>query len=307
MIPIGFEPTVAVGVLLMAGYGVASTETGAFVVRRIERMIPTTFAYCALVVVGALFEAAGRGVTPWDFGVSTTIGVVAMALVVWGQWFINDVYDKETDRHSNPDRETTSGAITDREAIVVGTALVVAGIVCAAFLGTFALASLLGYILVNTAYSVPPLRTKSGGLSSMLTLGIMGGLSVLLGSGGITDSPSTVSIRLAVTVVLFMTLTMSYKDLKDAEHDRKSGVENFAVRYGADRVRRALVVLLPGAYLAEAVYFDLLVPIPLFAAMGLYVAYLLHTWTGENDIVYKLDAVNGAYLLALGLSYYLLT
>lgn len=273
---------------------------------RIEQMIPTTFAYCSLVVVGALFEAADPPVASAELLEATAVGVVAMALVVWGQWLVNDVYDRETDEHSNPNRETTSGAITDREALLVGSLLVLVGVGLTLVRNWFAFGSLVGYVVVNTAYSVPPLRTKSGGLSSMLTLGTMGGLSVLLGATAIAPRTTWLALKLALTVVAFMTLTMSYKDLKDAEHDAKSGVENFAVQYGPERVRRALVVLLPASYLAESVLFGLYAPLPVFALMGIYVAHLLRAWDGGNDVVYKIDAVNGVYLLALGVAYYLL-
>lgn len=276
------------------------------VVSRIKRMLPTTFAYCALVIVGGLFEAASRPLGLSAILGMTGIGVVAMSLVVWGQWFINDVYDKETDKHSNPNRETTRGAISDHESLLIGSTLTVIGAAFTLVLGLYAFTSLAGYIVVNTAYSVPPFRLKSGGVSSMFALGTMGGFSTLLGSAAIVSEPTQVSLLLAVTVLGFMALSMSYKDLKDADHDEKSGVENITVKYGPERVRKGLMVILPASYLIEALLFELYVPLPLFLLMGAYVVYLLHSWGGENDIVYKLDAVNGMYLLSLGVAYYFL-
>lgn len=271
---------------------------------RVRQMIPTTFAYCSLVVVGALFEAA----TVSDGGVPVgpvAAGVVAMALVVWGQWFINDVYDKETDKRSNPDRPTTTGAISDREALLVGSALVVVGGGVAAAIGRYALAWTIGYVVVNTAYTVPPLRTKDGGVSSMVTLGVMGGFSILLGSGTVADAPTGVTLQLAVIVLAFMAINMSYKDLKDADDDERSGVENFAVRYGAETVRRAMIVLLPLSYLSVGLYFEVYWMLPIFVLFAAYVVFLLYTWDDANDVVYKLDAINGIYLVVLGVAYYL--
>jgi len=269
---------------------------------RVRQMWPTTFAYCSLVVVGSLFEAAGSTV---DLSLGRlAVAVLALAAVVVGQWFINDIYDKETDKHSNPDRPTTRGDISDREAILVGSTLVVLGAIATALLNLYAVGALLGYVVVNTVYSVPPLRTKDGGISSMVTLGTMGGLSILLGAATVVDEPSSLALQLAVIVLVFMAINMSYKDLKDAEHDAKSNVENFVVRYGADTVRRAMMVLLPLSYLAVTVYFGLYRPLVLFVPLGGYVVYLLATWDRANEIVYRLDAINGCFLLLLAASYY---
>lgn len=270
---------------------------------RVRQMGPTTFAYCSLVVVGCLFETAATAGANLPVG-RLAVAVLALAAVVWGQWFVNDVYDKETDRHSNPDRPTTRGDIADREAIAVGSALVGVGVVGTALLNWYALGALVGYVVVNTVYSVPPLRTKDGGLSSMVTLGTMGGCSVLLGAATVVAAPSWLAVRLALIVLVFMAINMSYKDLKDAEYDRRSGVENFAVRYGADTVRRATMVLLPLSYLSVTLYFGLYRPLVVFVPLSAYVAYRLATWDGDNGLVYTLDAINGGFLLLLATSYY---
>jgi len=268
-------------------------------------MLPTTFAYCSLVVVGALFELTGVPVANLPF-VDLVLGVVSLALVVCGQWFINDVYDKETDKHSNTERPTTRGEITDTEALWVGTALVVIGVGATGLVGLYAVGSLLAFTVVNTAYTVPPLRTKDGPVSSMLTLGTMGSCSVLLGSATAVARPTTMALEVSLIAAGFMMLNLSYKDLKDADHDRRSGVENFAVKYGADTIRKTLMMVLPISYLAVAVYFGLYQPLVAFGLLGAYVSYELHVWDGGNAIVYKLDAVNGLFVIGLAVAYYLL-
>lgn len=272
---------------------------------RLQQMIPTTFAYCSLVVVGALFESTGVSVGELPL-VDMVLAALGLALVVCGQWFINDVYDKETDRHSNTDRPTTNGEISDTEAIWVGTILVVVGVVASGVVGLYALGSVLAFTVVNTAYTVPPLRTKNGGLSSMLTLGTMGGCSVLLGTAAAVARPTMLAAELSVIAAVFMMINLSYKDLKDADHDQRSGVENFAVKYGADTIRNVLMVLLPVSYITVALYFGLYQPLVVFAILGVYVSYELYVWDGDNAIVYKLDAVNGLFVIGLAVAYYLL-
>lgn len=274
-------------------------------IRRIRQMIPTTFAYCALVVVGVLFQADGAAFSLTELAHSA-VAVTVMALTVWGQWLINDVYDKETDKHSNPNRETTKGDISDQEALFVGGLMVTIALCATALINWYAVASLGGYVVLNTAYSIPPLRTKAGGLSSMLTLGGMGACAILLGTTVFTPTPTGTAVECATVAFLFMAINLSYKDLKDAEHDAKSGVQNFAVRFGPERVRRLLMVVLPASYLTVAVYFGLYEALPLFALLAAYVVQLFHTWQGENDVVYRLDMVNGCFLLALGGGYYML-
>lgn len=274
-------------------------------IRRIRQMIPTTFAYCALVIVGTLFQADGAAFSLTELAHSA-VAVSAMALTVWGQWFINDIYDKETDKHSNPNRETTQGDISDREALFIGGLMVTIALCATVLINWYAVASLGGYVVLNTAYSIPPLRTKAGGLSSMLTLGGMGACGILLGTAVFSATPTRIAVECATVALLFMAINLSYKDLKDAEHDAKSGVKNFAVRFGPERIRRLLMVILPTSYLAVAVYFGLYEALPLFALLAIYVVYLFYTWQGTNDVVYQLDAVNGCFLLALGGGYYVL-
>lgn len=91
---------------------------------------------------------------------------------------------------------------------------------------------------------------------------------------------------------------------KDEEHHRKSGVTNFVVRYGADRMKQLLLVSLPLSYVTVAVYFGLLEFLPLVTAFSAYVVYLLVSWEGENALVYKLDAANGLYLISLGVVFF---
>lgn len=274
-------------------------------IRRIRQMLPTTFAYCALVIVGTLFQANGAAFSLTEL-VNSIVAVVVMSFTVWGQWLINDIYDKETDKHSNPDRATTNGEISDQEALFVGGLIVMIALGATVSISWYAFASLSGYIILNTAYSIPPLRTKAGGLSSMLTLGGMGACGVLLGTSVFTATPTRIAVESATLALLFMAINLSYKDLKDAKHDSKSGVQNFAVRFGPDRVRYFLMVILPVSYLAVAVYFGLYKALPFFALLAAYAVYLFHTWKGANDVVYRLDAVNGCFLLALGVGYYIL-
>lgn len=282
------------------------TRKAQLVSLRVSKMVPTTFAYCALVLLGAFFGAETSDTTIVGNVVGLSLAIAAMALVVWGQWFINDVYDKETDKHSNGHRETARGDITERESLVVGWLLVGLGVAATVPLGWYAVGATLAYIAVNTAYSIPPLRTKRGALSSVLTLGTMGAFSVLLGGAAVTTGLNRTLVALALSILVVMTITMSYKDLKDAEHDAKSGVQNFAVRYGAERVRRALLVLLPLVYLAQPALFEMWAALPLFAVFSAIAFYYLYTWDGADDIVFKLDALNGLYLVALGAVYYLL-
>jgi 4-hydroxybenzoate polyprenyltransferase len=273
--------------------------------RRIRQMIPTTFAYCALVTVGTLFQADGAAFSSTELAHSAVV-VSAMALTVWGQWFINDIYDKETDKHSNPNRGTTRGDISDREALFIGGLMVTIALCATGLINWYAVASLGGYVVLNTAYSIPPLRTKAGGVSSMLTLGGMGACGILLGTAVFSAVPTWIAVECGMVAFLFMTINLSYKDLKDAEHDAKSGVQNFAVRFGPERVRRLLMVVLPASYLAVAVYFGLYEALPLFALLAAYVVYLFYTWQGANGVVYRLDAVNGCFLLVLGGGHYIL-
>ena len=291
----------AVVAVAYGGYATVDGRRARLVGRRFVKMLSAVAAFWALFGVSVAFEVVGTGEPIPSVG-TLAAGAAALAATWCGSWFMNDVFDKETDKHANAHRATAQGKLTDRVIFGAASVLWIAGLAYAATINLYALAGAAWMIVINLLYSVPPIRLKSGAFTSMLSAGLMGVAGVMLGSATVIAEPRASSIRLAAVVCLFMTLNMSYKDLKDAEHDAKTGVENFVVKLGRERATKFLMVSLPVSYAAGGVLLGITQPLAIggFLALGLVASGVLYVSdTSTVTTLYKIDAVNAAYLVAL--------
>lgn len=296
--------TASLGVVLAAGF-FWDRQIVALLADRFAKMLPTTVAYEALFGVAAVVEIAGGSGTATPTALFA--GAAAVGLSWCGSWFMNDVFDKESDQASDEQRATADGRLTDRQTLVAAIVLWSGSLGYAALLGVVAVAAALGMIGLNLVYSVPPFRLKASGLGSMGSIGLMGATAVFLGSGTVVSSPSETVWKLAGVVTVFMMLNLSYKDLKDAEEDAETGVENFVVSFGKHRIRWFLVVSLPLSYLLGALVVGV-TTLPTLAAIGVVglgaVGLLVTHDISTATLTYRLDMVNAMYLFALAASYY---
>lgn len=284
-----------------AAYAVTQPRKAKLLGRRTAKMMSAVIAFWALFAVSIVFEMVGTG-NAVPSATTIVAGAGALALTWCGSWFMNDVFDRETDEHASPHRATAQGELTDREAFVAAVVLWIAGGGFAAAINLYAVAGAIWMIVINVLYSVPPIRLKGGVVTSMVSAGLMGVAGVLLGSAAVVDAPTTESTRLAAVVFLFMALNMSYKDLKDAEHDAKSGVENFVVKVGRERATKYLMVSFPVSYVAGGVLLGVADPLALagFLVLGIVASGVLYVFdTSTVSTLYRIDIVNAVYLLAL--------
>lgn len=291
-------------VILTGFYLSWSTKTALLSVRRISKMVPITFAWVALTCVGIVVATKPIGFEAVDR--SNLVGVIsAMTLAHWGQWFINDITDKEIDKETNADRATTQGLISEGEAVVVGSTLMCFAVGYGATVNYLGLLSALALVLTSMIYTVPPVRLKDGAISSLLCFGIGGFLAVILGSAAIGTSPSADVWQIATVLALVIMLTISYQDLKDAEHDAKAGIDNLVVRYGKDQITKVLVVALPTTFILAPTLFEVYYIIPFFAVLGMFGSYILWSWDGGQATDRAITAINAVFFISFATAFYL--
>lgn len=299
---------VSVALVLALGVGYYwNSRAVALLLDRVSKMIPTTIAYLSLFAVAATVEIVGESVAVRPAALFA--GGSAVVLSWCGSWFMNDVYDKESDQESDEQRATADGRLTDRQTLAAALLLWAGSLAFAALLNAVAVVATAGMILLNVVYSVPPVRLKASGLGSMVSIGLMGATAVFLGSASVVADPTRTVWKLAGVVTVFMVLNLSYKDLKDADEDAKSGVENFVVSFGKRNVQLFLVVCLPLSYLIGAFAIGV-TTVPTLTLVGLVgllaVGVLLSHDISTAALAYRLDVVNSVYLFCLAGSYYLL-
>lgn len=264
------------------------------IIERVSEMLPSTVSHWALAGLGFVLASESAGSFTVDAAFSFVTVMLVIGLLLAGTWLINDIFDKETDKHANASRATAHGVVSDRTLAVIGGSCIAIAGVLAATVGWFAVAAFGGIVFVNVVYSVPPLRLKSYALTNMLCNGTLGGLGFVLGTAAALEQPTAFIAVLFVAVVIAVTVNIPYWDLKDAEHDAKSSSDTIVVRFGAEPVRRGLMVALPLTYVMFATLLDLIEWFPVFAVISALAVGVLHVRrTDYHQLAYELDIVNG--------------
>jgi len=274
------------------------------VLDRILSMLPITFVYITLTGVGVVFQADS---TTWTrtHWLSVVTGFVSMSLAHWGQWFINDLTDTDTDQFSNADRPLSQGTLTERQALVAGLTMMAFGTLFGGVVRLEAAFAIFAWVGVAMVYTLPPLRLKDGAYSGMICFGLLGTVAILFGSLLISETPTQQVWLLVAVLLVVIPLNSSYQDLPDEEGDARAGIDNFVVRYGSDRISRFLAVTFPLSFAATAAVFGWYLALPAFAGLGLAVTYLLMTWDGGDEIDPQVSSVIGLFFILLAVSEFL--
>ncbi len=206
---------------------------------------------------------SGKPAGPW----SALVPVLSIFMLSASAYMLNDVFDLEVDRISNPGRPLPSEELSSRQVQIVGCMLLLAGASLTFVYGS-ALSFALGLILclMVVAYSAPPLRLRRFLIAPYVTIAASAALSFLLASS--FQSPS-VSPSVALACILIFGYSFgscTVKEFKDIEGDSRTGVRSLPVALGPDRAARVTIPL----YLASCLLllplhwlFDLSIVFPL--------------------------------------------
>lgn len=218
---------------------------------RPHTIIGTTLSVLALAVLAGLHTGMGPG---WWQIVAVMVGSLAINLYIVG---LNQLTDVEIDRINKPWLPLASGALSMRRGrwLVAGSAVLAGAIGLA--VGPYALAAFAIGFVVGSAYSLRPLRLKRSALWAALSIAGVRGLAVnlllYLHFVTVTGAPPTLPPPLVVltAIVLAISLVIAwFKDIPDADGDRRFSVRTLTVRFGARRVLLLGLAVLGGAYVA---------------------------------------------------------
>jgi homogentisate phytyltransferase/homogentisate geranylgeranyltransferase len=216
---------------------------------RPHTIIGTTLSVLALAILAAL----QTGVAPEALDVvAVVVGSLAVNVYIVG---LNQLTDVEIDRINKPWLPLASGALTMRQgrALVIGSALLATVIGLA--VGPYAFGAFVLGAAVGTAYSLPPLRLKRSALWAALSIAGVRGLVVNLllylhfatGGGGPPTLPPPLIVLTAVVLAISLVIAW-FKDIPDADGDRRFHVHTLTLRLGARRVLVLGLAVLAVAY-----------------------------------------------------------
>jgi 4-hydroxybenzoate polyprenyltransferase len=149
---------------------------------------------------------------------------------------LNDVFDLEVDRINHPgarDRPLVSGEATPKQlvavALVAGTGALIAG----AAVGGAGLLPVAVSLLLNVAYSVPPVRLCARALAAPLVLAFAYvALPYGIGLAAAGLSISWFDVRVVACFAVLFVGRMLLKDFRDRSGDAAFGKRTFLLAYG---------------------------------------------------------------------------
>lgn len=258
------------------------------------------------VVIGEAATLEGPDLSPW-------LPAALLAIAAWyvNATCVNDLADEEIDKvnlRSDKQRPLVDASGSRRQLIALAVISAVVAVSSAYLVqpsGAFMVAVAL---LLNLAYSLPPIRVSYRGFLApmLLPLGYVG-LTFLLGAGlhdfRLDSADWLVFAGLYVSFIGRLLL----KDFRDVEGDRRFGKRTFLVRHGPVTTVRAAIffwllgdILISAAYLGDPWFVIALQP---FAAA---IAVMLHRLGTERRLDIQLRLItligrlaNGAAILVL--------
>lgn len=218
-----------------------------------------------------------------EFEIGSKLILAGITLITIGAYFINQIYDFETDRINKKLGFLQQGLINKNEMMA---AFIVASIFPP--IAGFAVDIKIGLImmvmvLLGIAYSVPPIRLKDRPLGGLMANAIAYGALVPLSVPGFMDSADI--SRIFIVICFFMMVAAGYllTVIPDRQGDRKSEKSTLAIRW-SDRpiILLALAFLLVASYSAHNLNNILLV---IICSVSI-VLFILALLIGRNSVIF---------------------
>jgi homogentisate phytyltransferase / homogentisate geranylgeranyltransferase len=228
------------------------------------------------------------------------LGAIAAALVpsLCANLYIvglNQLEDVEIDRINKPKLPLASGELSRKEGTIIVWVTGALAIVLSALQGTALWATVLLSVAIGTLYSLPPFRLKRFPFWAALCIFGVRGIIVNLGFFlhfqhvlGQPQRPSAEVWALTAFVILFAFAIAIFKDIPDAEGDRKFKISTLTLQLGTQSVFDISRWVLTACYalMIGATTFGLIAVQPMFL-MTTHVGLLVWLWINSTKVNLK--------------------
>ncbi|MGD9485847.1 UbiA family prenyltransferase [Streptomyces sp. TRM70308] len=222
-----------------------------------------------------------------DWGPALLV-IVMLVLFHAGQTYYNDIADVEVDRTSSEadrnQRVLVTQQTTRRDMAVLGTALIAASLVCAAFVSWQVLALLAVTTLLVLGYNFEPVRFAGRPLATQIFWPLMWGSIYWMSTAATGDEHWKPGLWFLAFVVVFMGLGESItQDTRDADNDADGGRRTTVVVFGLGPTT-VFALATHVLSLAPLAIFGIVYPLPIWAtvaamaAVAVWLYYFFRAW-----------------------------
>lgn len=252
------------------------------------------------------FVAHGAGILSGSEALLTTVAIVVTILATGAGMAINDVFDREIDRITNPRRPIPHGVVTYKTALIFSIAL-------------FCIAGALTLLLPVVAFLIAAVNivllvtytTVFKGLpgAGNVIVAYLGGSTFLFGAAAVDRL--TYAIGVLFLLAALSTLSREIiKDVEDVAGDRKEGLNTLPIVIGEQRSLVIAAIVLMGAIATSpvpyllgtfgAVYLVLVTPAVLIMLYSAYVSFSDPT-QGQSTLKYGMFLAAAAFIASRAL------
>ncbi|NIO49300.1 MAG: hypothetical protein GTN73_07695 [Candidatus Aminicenantes bacterium] len=261
---------------------------GIFFLYRINKSLPKallkelssfrTLHFILMVIAGVYFNRALSFLRFPDF-LYILISVILIIIIWLSTVLVNNVYDLQIDRISNPNRPLARGDVSPSLYLNLGLVLSVIAVSVSIALWIIPFILTLVSLLSSLAYSMPPLRLRKR-LFSTLFIGWGSSLAFLIGYFNHTRisniSISSDALFLALLIFIAFSIGPLTKDIKDYEGDLKHGVKTFFTVYGINKGTKIVSVLLGVSLLVPLLLFHTIMDIIFFGLSSSFISLFFY-------------------------------
>jgi 4-hydroxybenzoate polyprenyltransferase len=171
-----------------------------------------------------------------NFGISPILTIMSINLMVAGIYFINQIYDYESDLLNNKLGFLQKGLISRKEMSTAYLAVTIVALIIG-----FAERLSLGVIILTAItlgffYSAPPMRFKDRPLAGLLANGIGYGFFLPLSIPGYMEGVTYLKVLLPLYFIFLVSAGYLLTLIPDREGDRKTGKNTLAIQYSDRRL-----------------------------------------------------------------------
>ena len=204
--------------------------------------------YCLLFFTGIflLYKTNPGHSMNWVDGIGLITALIAILANGWAAAVWNDFTDKQIDAASNSDRPLHNHILTSEQYRTYGIVFFITGMVGALLISYPFFLCLLLFQIVYGMYSFSITRWKKYFLTSALTIGFVGTITVLAGYFFANTSQSLNHFPFSLLFIIFGTLCIvsQAKDFKDVVGDKIGGIQTLPVLLGKKRAGLLLTLVL---------------------------------------------------------------